>query len=78
MWDPEVALAVNGLPINEWAEQQKSKLDEALHQRGFRVACMTSYTYKGVGMIHYALEREEIQMKVEGDWNVESDTNKPL
>lgn len=74
MWDPETTNTINGLRIDEWAKQQKDKLDEALQQEGFHVVCMTAYDYKGVEIIHYALEREETRMK--GDWNVR--TEEPL
>ena len=75
MWESGTTdLAVNGLPIDEWAKQQKDRLDEALHQEGFHVVCMTAYSYKGAEMMHYALEREEVQIK--GDWNVR--TEEPL
>lgn len=76
MWKPDATLEVNGLRLNEWAKQQKDRLDEALHKEGFHIACMTSYSFQGAVMIHYALEKEELQIK--GDWHVESDTNKPL
>ena len=59
MWKPRARFAVNGLCIDEWAKQQKNRLDKALYQEGFHVACMTSYIYKGAVMIHYALEKED-------------------
>ena len=58
-WDPKSSFAVDGLHITEWAKQQKDSLDVLLHQKGFRVKCMTSYIYQGVSMIHYALEKED-------------------
>lgn len=57
IWKPGAKLAVNGLRIDEWAKQQKGRLDNALHKEGFHITCMTSYTYKGAAVIHYALEK---------------------
>lgn len=63
---------VEGMPIDDFAYNQKQKLDTLLHKEGYRVKCMSSYVYEGVVMMHYALERED-QVTVQGDWHVRSE-----
>lgn len=75
IWDEYSDVQVDGVPITEWAAQQKKNLDTLLHEKGYRVKCMTSYIHKEVVMMHYALERED-QVVVQGDWDVR--TEEPL
>lgn len=39
------------------AEEQKAKLDRALHQEHYRVKLMNNYKYKGVLFTQYVLEK---------------------
>lgn len=39
------------------AEEQKRKLDVALHQEHYRVKLMNNYEYAGVLFTHYVLEK---------------------
>lgn len=76
IWDQHSDVQVDGIPVTKWAAQQEKNLDILLHKEGYQVKCMTSYIHKEVVMMHCALERED--QVVQGDWNVETDTNKPL
>lgn len=38
-------------------EEQKAKLDKALHQEHYRVKLMNNYEYKGVLFTQYVLEK---------------------
>lgn len=39
------------------AEEQKAKLDKALHQEHYRVKLMNNYEYEGVLFTQYVLEK---------------------
>lgn len=59
IWNQHSDVQVDGIPVAEWAAQQKKNLDILLHKEGYYVKCMTSYIHKEVVMIHYTLEKEE-------------------
>ena len=76
IWDQHSDVQVDGIPIAEWAAQQKKNLDTLLHEEGYYVKCMTSYVHKEVVVIHYALEKEE-PIIIQGD-NGNARSKEPL
>lgn len=51
-------LWVDNIPsVSINAEEQKAKLDKALHQEHYRVKLMNNYEYEGVLFTQYVLEK---------------------